>query len=235
MNYRSGGISALPRKTTLGGQDHLLSYITPQEARMLREQGGGVTPTGGQYRGPGGLPAFVVGPGAPSAAAAAAAAGSPGGSGAPGGAGHGQGSVIGGFAPSSDGGGGGGGVPGDTDSPDTQAEVAAFSPTFSSVPGDTDSPETQAEVAEFSANKDAEQSRKALDDNNVNDLFSLRSQFDPRSKAYADITAQINVALSKAKSQGYVPGKISKANMVSQMAKALGESETGHIPGFVNS
>ena len=58
MNYRSGGISALPRKTKLGGQDHLLSYITPQEAHMLREQGGGVTPTGGQYRGPGGVPAF---------------------------------------------------------------------------------------------------------------------------------------------------------------------------------
>ena len=103
----TGGLSDLPRRTVLGGEEHLLSYITPEEAQMLREEGGGVTPTGGQYRGPGGVPAFFVGPGAPSAAAAAAAAGSPGGSGAPGGAGHGQGSVKGGFAPSSDGGGGG--------------------------------------------------------------------------------------------------------------------------------
>ena len=57
----TGGLSALPRRTVLGGEEHLLSYITPEEAQMLREEGGGVTPTGGQYRGPGGLPAFWTG------------------------------------------------------------------------------------------------------------------------------------------------------------------------------
>lgn len=61
MKYKynnGGGLSSLPKRTTLRGQDHMLSYITPEEARMLRQQGGGVTPTGGQYRGPGGVPAF---------------------------------------------------------------------------------------------------------------------------------------------------------------------------------
>lgn len=62
MKYKyntGGGLSSLPKRTTLRGQDHMLSYITPEEARMLRQQGGGVTPTGGQYRGPGGVPAFL--------------------------------------------------------------------------------------------------------------------------------------------------------------------------------
>ena len=67
MNYNyysnGGGLSSIPKRTTLGGQDHMLSYITPQEAQMLREQGGGVTPSGGQYTGPGGLPSFVAGMG----------------------------------------------------------------------------------------------------------------------------------------------------------------------------
>ena len=61
MKYKyntGGGLSSIPKRTTIGGQDHMLSYITPQEAQMLRKQGGGVTPTGGQYRGPGGVPAF---------------------------------------------------------------------------------------------------------------------------------------------------------------------------------
>jgi hypothetical protein len=58
----TGGLSALPRRTVLGGEEHLLSYITHEEAEMLREEGGGVTPTGGQYRGPGGVPAFIAGP-----------------------------------------------------------------------------------------------------------------------------------------------------------------------------
>lgn len=61
MNYnylQQGGLTSLPTHPVLAGQPHELSYITPEEARMLRQQGGGVTPTGGQYRGPGGLPAF---------------------------------------------------------------------------------------------------------------------------------------------------------------------------------
>ena len=36
----------------------MLAYITPEEASTLRAQGGGVTPDGGQRRGPGGIAAF---------------------------------------------------------------------------------------------------------------------------------------------------------------------------------
>ena len=31
----TGGLSALPRRTVLCGEEHLLSYITPEEAQML--------------------------------------------------------------------------------------------------------------------------------------------------------------------------------------------------------
>ena len=78
MNYNyysnGGGLSSIPKRTTLGGQDHMLSYITPQEAQMLREQGGGVTPSGGQYTGPGGLPSFWTPASAASAQASVSAA-----------------------------------------------------------------------------------------------------------------------------------------------------------------
>ena len=87
MIYRyknGGGLSSLPKRTTLSGQDHMLSYITPQEAQMLRREGGGVTPTGGQYRGPGGVPAFVAGMGA------GVGAGNPGHAGSTASPGHGQ-------------------------------------------------------------------------------------------------------------------------------------------------
>lgn len=75
----------LPRKTKIGGQDHLLAYITPQEARMLRKQGNGVTPTGGQY-GFRGVPAFRA-PGNPGVAGGGT--GAPGSSSGGGGGGHG--------------------------------------------------------------------------------------------------------------------------------------------------
>ena len=56
-----GGIQSLPIRPVLSGQQHELSYITPGEAQLLRQYGGGVTPDGGQYRGPGGIPSFIVG------------------------------------------------------------------------------------------------------------------------------------------------------------------------------
>jgi hypothetical protein len=61
MNYnylQQGGLASLPTRPILGGEQHELSYITPEEAQLLRRHGGGVTPSGGQYTGPGGLPAF---------------------------------------------------------------------------------------------------------------------------------------------------------------------------------
>jgi len=58
--FQEGGIASLPNNPVLGGQQHMLAYITPEEASRLRAQGGGVTPTGGQYRGPGGIASFQV-------------------------------------------------------------------------------------------------------------------------------------------------------------------------------
>lgn len=43
-----------PRRTSIRGQDHLLAYITPEEAQMLMDQGGAGKP------GPMGVPAFFT-------------------------------------------------------------------------------------------------------------------------------------------------------------------------------
>ena len=51
------GLQSIPR-THQGEQ---LSYISPQEAQLLRQQGGGVAPDGGQLQGPGGIPSFNAG------------------------------------------------------------------------------------------------------------------------------------------------------------------------------
>ena len=55
MKMRQGG-SAVPRRTDIGGQDHMLSYITPQEAGILQLLGGSGEP------GPAGIPAFKADP-----------------------------------------------------------------------------------------------------------------------------------------------------------------------------
>ena len=104
MNYnylQQGGLTSVPIRPILGGQPHELSYITPEEARMLRQQGGGVTPTGGQYRGPGRLPAYVDAGSGTGHGGPAAGPGSEGGStaaggvGDPSGPGPGQSGVVG--------------------------------------------------------------------------------------------------------------------------------------------
>jgi len=84
--FAQGGIASLPKNPVLGGQEHMLAYITPEEASTLRAQGGGVTPDGGQYTGPGGIASFWGVSSATSGHAAAVGAAA-----APGGAGHGQG------------------------------------------------------------------------------------------------------------------------------------------------
>ena len=50
MKNKRGG--AVPRRTQIGGQDHMLSYITPTEAEILMQLGGSGEP------GPAGIPAF---------------------------------------------------------------------------------------------------------------------------------------------------------------------------------
>ena len=53
MNNRPSG--SIPRKTTINDQPHMLAYINPQEAMMLKSMGGTGKP------GPGGIPAFYYG------------------------------------------------------------------------------------------------------------------------------------------------------------------------------
>ena len=55
MKNKRGG--AVPRRTQIGGQDHMLSYITPTEAEILMQLGGSGEP------GPAGIPAFKADPG----------------------------------------------------------------------------------------------------------------------------------------------------------------------------
>ena len=52
MNMRKGGSAVAPRRTVIGGQDHMLSYITPQEGEILMALGGSGNP------GPMGIPSF---------------------------------------------------------------------------------------------------------------------------------------------------------------------------------
>ena len=55
MNMRKGGSAVAPRRTVIGGQDHMLSYITPQEGEILMALGGSGNP------GPMGIPSFQGG------------------------------------------------------------------------------------------------------------------------------------------------------------------------------
>jgi hypothetical protein len=79
--YAKGGLASLPQNPVLGGQEHMLAYITPEEASTLRAQGGGVTPDGGQRRGPGGIASFGVGKGYSGATFSGAMGQTPGGKG----------------------------------------------------------------------------------------------------------------------------------------------------------
>ena len=50
---QNGTRGRVPRRTTIADQDHMLTYITPAEALMLRRNGGSGQP------GPGGIPAYA--------------------------------------------------------------------------------------------------------------------------------------------------------------------------------
>ena len=52
MKKNRGGVA--PRRTVIGGQDHMLSYITPTEAEVLMQLGGSGKP------GPAGIPAYFT-------------------------------------------------------------------------------------------------------------------------------------------------------------------------------
>lgn len=243
MKYKyntGGGLSSLPKRTTLRGQDHMLSYITPEEARMLRQQGGGVTPTGGQYRGPGGVPAFFVGPGAPSAAAAAAAAAasgsSTGGHGGPnfGGAGlgsnpgavgiagihggHGQGNV-------GSTGVGGGGPLGNMNPYDVQTNIA-FDKAVKAAKA-----KAQNEAA------DRQLMQIALDESNkFNPALTNPDLYAPVPRNEENQqTIDRQIALAKAKKDGYVPGLQSLHNLANTMDREGDGGFFGHPQGYIDS
>jgi hypothetical protein len=219
-SFQEGGIASLPNNPVLAGQQHMLAYITPEEASTLREQGGGVTPTGGQYRGPGGIASFpfggAAGPAAASAAASAsaAAAGMAGVQGIQGGLGLGN---VGGDAPSV--GGGSGPSPyGDTN-PDFGLSEGLFGlATADTAMGDILS-QTQVlddkSLAVAISKENAKKSIVAIQP--VNELYALRNPLNPKSMAYADLTAQISDAKADAVAKGYSPGAISKANQIAHM------------------
>ena len=52
MNY--GALSSIPRKTTIGGQPHMLAYINPEEENIIQEYRGNLPVT----MGPDGVPAY---------------------------------------------------------------------------------------------------------------------------------------------------------------------------------
>ena len=52
MNY--GALSSIPRKTTIGGQPHMLAYINPEEESLIQEYRGNLPPVAG----PDGVPAY---------------------------------------------------------------------------------------------------------------------------------------------------------------------------------
>ncbi len=68
-NVRIGGgahdspMETVPRLVTIEGETHMLAYINREEAKLLRERGGGEGEGGRQLRGPGGVPAFAEGEG----------------------------------------------------------------------------------------------------------------------------------------------------------------------------
>ena len=204
----------VPRNPVLGGQQHMLAYITPEEASTLREQGGGVTPTGGQYRGPGGIASFFgISGGQGAAAAAAAAAGQ-----APGGAGHGQGLSPGqvpGIA-GTDGNVGGYGHDGRTKGPVGHTGLGTANPTPVSLGNvqsyaDTNPNPKRAESYAKTA-VDDKKSEDALAKFKVNELYNKRFRVHPRSMEFDVLTGQINDATAAAEGEGYSSGDISKRN-----------------------
>jgi len=210
--FQEGGIASLPKNPVLAGQQHMLAYITPEEAASLREQGGGVTPTGGQYTGPGGIPSFD----------------SPG-----------QGSAFGGSGEATGGGGGSSGVYGggrfsvglsgnrsfdhsvNPSSFTAQQNAIASNPptgtTGDSTGGYPPMLSNQLAVVEAIADSKAKASLATLDDNNVPQLQDQLSRLNPKTMAYADVQSKLSKAMAAAVADGYSSGAISKANQIAHM------------------
>jgi hypothetical protein len=180
--YANGGIASLPRNPVLGGQQHMLAYITPEEASTLRAQGGGVTPDGGQRRGPGGIASFPFGAG---------------------GVGHGVSTAAFGGHSSM------GNLSVDPYSMMTPPKTKQL---------DMLAKNTQV-VAETVANKNAEDSRKALDKHKVNELLHAVTRTREGTLAHSEAMDAFSAAKGKAKADGYSPGAVDKANQVANMNK----------------
>ena len=189
QRFAEGGIASLPKSPVLGGQQHMLAYITPEEASTLRAQGGGVTPDGGQYTGPGGIAAFAP---------------------------HGKGHGLGGPPDGGVYGGTGGDGDGDGDGGFDASKNPKF--TINNVPKQFTPPkktfttnirslfDTKQDVNQF----DADVAALALTP--VLSLIDEHQQLDPKSLR----AQQLAMAISKSKKgladSGFVSGAISKNN-----------------------
>jgi len=195
--FQEGGIASLPNSPVLAGQQHMLAYITPEEASTLRAQGGGVTPTGGQYRGPGGIDTFIAPAGAFSGAFSAGVKG-------------GSGGTIGGA-----GGWGGGRFSVFADTAASKSLVDANTAMADAL--------SQTQVADDKAlavaltTKNAEVSQKAIDKHKVNEKLTAVTQTREGTLAHSEATDAFNAAKAAALAEGYSPAAISKANQVANM------------------
>jgi hypothetical protein len=219
----TGGLSSLPRRTVLGGEEHLLSYITPEEAQMLREEGGGVTPTGGQYRGPGGLPAF-----APSGATGSGSTGAPGAGGT---GGHSGGTP--GHATSAQGDAGNTG-PGGPVGYGGYGNPLGLASNFS-YGMDADNPSVaQAAVHGLISAQDAlakateiAVSEQASEDAGLNEAADAAAKATRADQAKA--LANLSKARARAKSLGFVPGLASQANVAANQGIYSGLGMHGQV------
>lgn len=124
-----------PRRVEIRGQDHLLAYITPEEAEMLMANGGS------GEAGPMGIPAFDRGGGGPAGSAGTSGAGGGGSSGAGSGDEGEEGGGIGGGVS-------GAGQAGDTSTSDAETDDPATAGAGSTEAGYSAGPDNQAGTAD---------------------------------------------------------------------------------------
>jgi hypothetical protein len=198
--FQEGGIASLPNNPVLAGQQHMLAYITPEEASTLRAQGGGVTPTGGQYRGPGGIASFGVGKGYSGATFSGAMGQTPGATGDPG---HPKSMAV---------------------QQAQQQAVADSAPPAPDAPASVDissmmtPPKTpKLNMALSIAENNAEPSIAAMNKHNLPQMYAQLSKMNPKSTAYASLQGKISKATTAAVADGFSSGAISKMNQVAHM------------------
>ena len=235
QRFAEGGLASLPRNPVLGGQQHMLAYITPEEASTLRAQGGGVTPDGGQYTGPGGIASFMTGmgdgPGQSGLGSTASGGTGSTGAGAAGVQGI-QGSTglgnVGGDSGDGGDGGGGGGFDASKNPKFTINDVPKhFTPPVKTFTQNMLSLfDTVKDVNQF----DAEEAALALAP--VLSLIDEHQQLDPKSRRAQQLATAISKAKKGLADSGFVSGAISKNNF--SLNPGDPEGFFGQVQGLVD-